>query len=55
MDNISLLNILRNDGTNEGNRVGETEGNCLSQRKNAGGKIGFIYETGSTSYCVILF
>ena len=33
MDNISLLNILRNDGTNEGNRVGETEGNCLSSPK----------------------
>lgn len=27
MDNICLLNILRNDSTNEGNHVGETEGN----------------------------
>jgi hypothetical protein len=56
MDNITLLNILRNDSTNEGNHVGETEGNCLSQRKNVGGKTGFvIYETVLTSYCVILF
>jgi hypothetical protein len=53
---ISLLNILRNDSTNEGNRGGETEGNCLSHRKYAGGKTGFvIYETAFASYCIILF
>jgi len=56
MDNISLLNIPRNDSTNEGNRVGETEGNCLSKIKNAGGKTAFvIYENAFTSYCIILF
>jgi len=38
MDNIYFLKILRNDSTNEGNRVGETEGNCLSQRKIQVGK-----------------
>jgi hypothetical protein len=55
MDNMSLLNSLRNDSTDERNRVGETEGICLSPKKIAGGKTGFvIYETGFTFYCLIL-